>query len=536
MKTMDGALLKRCLAGGYRLLDQKKEEVNILNVFPVPDGDTGTNMSLTMQSAIKQIESVKSDRVSDVGKALGMGSLMGARGNSGVILSQLCRGIADAVKGKDVVRLEDFQSIFFSAKEKAYKAVMKPTEGTILTVARSFSEFVEANISQISSIPELLQGVLAYGNYTLQKTPDMLPALKEAGVVDAGGQGLVYLLAGFLAELTGLDSEELLQVEDLGPLQTGTTTGSVSSHLYRVEAELAEAGQKQKDLEKKLSAYAEGLSLDERGENLLVEYQTDHLEKSLKAFLSRYEIISLRVENLQREAAPEPVEKKTAEEKKDLKKYGFVTVSLGQGFNSIFEGLLVDQIVSGGQTMNPSTQDLYEAVERVDAENVFIFPNNKNIIMAADQVKDLTEKNVIVIPTRSIPQGFTALFNFDDQADPEENRKQMTESADSIITGQITYAVRDTEINGLKIKKDDYIGLINDQIVQTGQDRDQLLLALLEKYVNEEASLVTVYAGDGIEEEGFNRLAKKVENCYSDLDVDFEFGNQPTYFYIFSIE
>lgn len=542
MRIMDGALLLRCFERASDLLNEKKEEVNVLNVFPVPDGDTGTNMSLTMQSAIKHMQGVKTDNAGSIGKALGMGSLMGARGNSGVILSQLCRGISDAVTGKEVVQLEDFPSIFRSAKEKAYKAVMKPTEGTILTIARSFSEYTDANIDEMNSIEELLEGVLAYGQYTLEQTPDMLPALKEADVVDAGGQGLIYFLAGFLSELSGKSVDELLAVEhDANLTAEEVMDTDEPSSTYLVEAELLGVSGKAKKMESMLAAMTTNLVIMPVEKNLKVTYEAEKVDKSLAHLASFSELVSLKVKNQKAtgQVVKEDVKVEEAPVKKEnveLKNYGFVAVSLGEGFDEIFKSLMVDQIVSGGQTMNPSTADLYEAVNKVDAENVFIFPNNKNIIMAAEQVNELSDKNIIVIPTKSIPQGFTALFNFDDQATPEENKSLMTESLSTIKTGQITYAVRDTEVNSIQIKKDDFIGLIDGEIVKVGQDKEQLLIDLLDENIDEESSLITVYGGNEVDKDAFKKLASRVEKKFEDFDVDFESGDQPTYYYIFSIE
>lgn len=542
MRILDGAQLLRCFERANNLLNEKKEEVNVLNVFPVPDGDTGTNMSLTMQSAIKHMQGVKSASAGNIGKALGMGSLMGARGNSGVILSQLCRGFSDAVAGKEVIRLEDFRAIFRTSKDKAYKAVMKPTEGTILTIARAFSEYAEANIDEMNSIEELLEGVLAYGQYTLEQTPEMLPALKEAGVVDAGGQGLIYLLAGFLSELSGRPVQELLEIEHEEGLDSDhALLHEQSSLAYLVEAELLGVANRAKKMESVLAALTSNLTVNPLDDNLKVTFEADELDKSLTQLANFSEIVSLTVKNQtsSTKADKNVVKVGHVEEKKedvDLKNYGFVAVSLGEGFDEIFKSLMVDRIVSGGQTMNPSTQDLYEAVNQVNAKNVFIFPNNKNIIMAAEQVNELSDKNVIVIPTKSIPQGFTALFNFEDQASPEENKSLMTESLSTIKTGQITYAVRDTEVNSIQIKKDDYIGLIDGEIVQAGQDMDKLLMELLEDSIDEESSLITVYGGSDVDKDAFTKLASRVEKKFVDFDVDFEFGDQPTYYYIFSIE
>lgn len=528
MKKIDGELLKRCLVGAYDKLNQKKEEVNVLNVFPVPDGDTGTNMTLTMKSAISKIEKVESNSAKDIAKALGMGSLMGARGNSGVILSQLCRGISEASKGIETLQLEDFKDLFNIAKDKAYKAVMKPTEGTILTVARSISEFTDENISKFNSIEEYLKATLIYANDILKKTPDMLPALKEAGVVDAGGQGLVYLLLGFLEVLTGENQDELLNMSS-SEIEECDSVSSDQEYEYEVKV--------------KVKGNKDAFVFDAFGDAEFINgkavIQTNSPMEILDKAMEMGEVLYFKFvsNNSDEEIEDEKEEEVEVTEKKEpAHMYGFASVSLGEGFDKIFKELMCDEIISGGQTMNPSTQDLYEAVEKIDAKNVFILPNNKNIIMAAEQVNELSDKNVYVVPTKTIPQGFMAMLSFDETKSPEENLNDMTESLSTIKTGQVTYAIRDTEMNGLVIKKDDYIGIMDGNIVAVSDSPEKLVSELIDRNIDDETSLITVYGGDGIKEEQFDGLKEELESKYTDFDVDFEMGNQPTYFYIFSIE
>ncbi|MCI6157951.1 MAG: DAK2 domain-containing protein [Peptoniphilaceae bacterium] len=534
---MNGELLRACLKGAFEKLEKHKEEVNALNVFPVPDGDTGTNMTLTMKSAMEAVEKAV-PTTEAMGKALGNGSLMGARGNSGVILSQLCRGIAQAVKGKENLEVEDFPLLFASAKEKAYKAVMKPTEGTILTVARAFSEFTEQHKSDYQDIGQLLKATLQYGNYILQKTPDMLPTLKEAGVVDAGGQGLIYLLQGFTETLTGEELDSLLTVSTGFTVEPAEEKKAVSDEFaYSVRFRISDI-EKERML-RHIALHAQLESLSETDRQFAVEAFTNQPAKLLSSMMRRgsveeYHLLhSGETAEMEEEENPEEKQRSILENRKQ---FGFVAVSLGDGFDAIFRELRVDEIVSGGQTMNPSTADLWKAVQKVKAETVYILPNNKNIIMAAEQVNELADCEVIVIPTRSIPQGFTALFQFDESLSAEENRTQMTESLSTVITGQVTYAIRDTEINGITIHKGDQIGLVDGDIVASAQDPEQLVEKMIAENITDEASLLNLYRGEEADSIKCEALAEKLEARYPDLDFQMLEGGQPIYRYIFSIE
>lgn len=539
MKYISGEQFKHAVYGAFKKLEQMKEEVNTLNVFPVPDGDTGTNMTLTMKSAVAQIEASNSTALETVSKALGNGSLMGARGNSGVILSQLCRGLAGVLKGRETIDIRMTAEMLVAAKDKAYKAVMKPTEGTILTVAREMAEFAEANADRYDRIDIFLSDILAQGNAALAKTPQLLPILKEAGVVDAGGQGLVYLLAGFIETLTGASADELLSREAVATEdENGAAAESRLAYAmsFAVEHEMI----KPSKLRKTVAPLGENFDCVDRDGFWQVALETDQPWAVLQSLEPYGQFFRVRIDNTHDTtpgaAAAALQERPEPEAKKPMRKYGFVAVSLGEGFDRLFRDLMVDEIVSGGQTMNPSTADLFNAVSRVDAETVFILPNNKNIIMAAEQVDELSEKRVIVIPTRSIPQGFTALFNYDESLDPEENKASMTESLADIITGQVTYAIRDTEINGLQINTNDYIGLIDGQIVMKAETPEALVKALLESYVSDETSLVTIYAGADADSAKFEALKADMEETFDEIDIDCTDGGQPTYTYVFSIE
>ncbi len=547
MIILDGALFQRALYGAYKKLNEKKEEVNRLNVFPVPDGDTGTNMSLTMKSAAAQIERVKDLHVASVGKALGNGSLMGARGNSGVILSQLCRGISEAVKDKQTIVTSDIAAILGKATEMAYKAVMKPTEGTILTVARSMSEFAAANVSHYTEIEDFLRAILTEGNRTLAKTPDMLKALKDAGVVDAGGQGLLYLVAGFLETLTGEMTDEILLPREEAAKSVSFDADPEDSDIrfgYCTEFFIRTRGDDYLAFRGEIEGLGDSIVCIGMDDVIKTHIHTNHPGKVLELALKRGALMDIKIDNMrlqhQHRLLTEKEEAQLGQEPtasmKPNKPYGFVAVSLGAGFDSIFKDLMVDELVSGGQTMNPSTQDLLEAVNRVAADTVFIFPNNKNIIMAAEQVDALTEKRVIVIPSRSIPHGFTALLQFDESATPEENAEAMTESLNTVQIGQITYSIRDTEMDDLVIHEGDLIGLMNGHIVRVGQNAEELVQQLVGAYVTDEHSLITVYSGEDVQEEQAQKLMEALRSQWPEYDVEYERGDQPTYYYIFSIE
>lgn len=544
MKFMDGALFKKCLKGAYEKLEAHKDEVDQLNVFPVPDGDTGTNMTLTMKSAIDQMEQNQDESLASVGKALGFGTLMGARGNSGVILSQLCRGMADALKGKSALGIKEAADIFSSARQKAYKAVMKPTEGTILSVARSLDEFAKERAASDLSLEDFMKEAVLAANVMLQRTPDMLEELKEAGVVDAGGQGLVYLLTGFTETLAGEDLSDLTQLSKAGSTTTTLITlgeEKLSAHQsYKYFMKVKMVNSNQTWLKEKAGDYGLVKSLNQAKGADYLEIYTDEPQKLVSSFMKNGEVLELNF--IQAKATKmarlaEEIEKaEPVKAKEPRKKAGFVAVCLGDGFKVIFEQLMVDQIVTGGQTMNPSTRDLYEAASKVNAETVYILPNNKNIIMAAEQVESLSERKIVVIPSRSMPEGITALFNYNESASPEENEKAMTHSLSQVITGQVTYAIRSTEVGGLQIHKNERIGIINGEIKMAGKNDEEMVLELLKAYVRPEDALITLYAGKEVSEDHFKKLKDRVNREFRDKDVESEFGGQPIYSYIFSIE
>ncbi len=538
MREMSGSLFKKCLKSAYLKLDAEKEFVNELNVFPVPDGDTGTNMSMTTESAIEAMERVKEETPSALAKAMGNGSLMGARGNSGVILSQLCRGMADALKDKDKIDARALVDVFVCAKERAYKAVMKPTEGTILTVAAGMAAYAERNADQ-KDLLVLLKGILREGNQALQRTPEMLPALKEAGVVDAGGQGLIFLITGFVEEFSGENMEKLLDKSAASVNTMQITDFDASDHemskmAYFVKLKVEEIDRDR--LIRAINRHGVLETINAKGNTFYVKASTDTPEKLLGSVYRRGKIREFNMADIENMTEMADIHTIVEEETKTKKKVGFVAVSLGKGFEDIFKQMMVDEVVSGGQTMNPSTKDLYYAVEAVNAETVYLLPNNKNIILAAEQVDQLSSSNVVVIPSRSIPQGLTALFAYDSGSSIEENIDNMTDAMTEVITGQTTYAVRDTEIDGLKIKKGDRICLIDGEIVACGHDDIRLIEDSIENNMDDNIALITLYRGSEGDKEALKAMADRLGENYPDLDIEVEEGGQPTYSYIFSME
>lgn len=533
--------LKLAIKAAADKLTSFKDPVNALNVFPVPDGDTGTNMSLTMQSAADAVMAAPDD-VEKIAKALGNGSLMGARGNSGVILSQLCRGIAGALKGKKEITSSDLPTILEAAKNKAYKAVMKPTEGTMLTVARAMAEFATENGNKYDDIILFLKDILRYANYILGKTPEMLIELKEAGVVDAGGQGIVYLLQGFIESLSGEDLSDLLESSlTIRPRLDSETQTDPEEEQYDYNLQFEIGDIEKNRMIRHIERFGKIKNISNKGDDFRAEVVTNNPIRLLSSQAKRGKIKEVHILMTRDYEAghmsdPSYIALKTEENIEARKEYGFVAVCMGKGFENFFRDLNVDQLVSGGQTMNPSTRDLWEATEKINAQNIFILPNNKNIILAAEQVSQLTDKNIIVIPSRTMPEGIGAMFQFLESASVEDNKEAMLEGIRAVTTGQITYAVRDTEINGLEIKKGDNIGLLGGDIVATGSDETELLLDMLKTYLTGEHSMVSVYCGQDTANKDKDLLEKQLEEIVGDRDLEIIDGLQPIYSYVFSLE
>ncbi len=550
IKKIDGFKLQVMFKSAAEKLEENKDEVNSLNVFPVPDGDTGTNMLLTMKSALKQALVIEKNDASLVAQAASQGSLMGARGNSGVILSQLFRGFAAGIGEKDIVDSKTFALALKSASDTAYKAVMKPTEGTILTVARKCGEFAMSNSGKYNDLSIFLEEIIKYGNKILDKTPDMLPVLKQAGVVDAGGKGLMYLFIGMHSALTDenralviitKESEELAEPIDIKKTRPEIDTDNIKFG-YCTEFMINTGYKNVETFRDDISVFGDSL-LVVGGEGLIkVHIHTNNpgqvLERALKlGDLSDIKIDNMRYQHEEILLKDELIEmSKQNNNDNEKKEYSIVAISVGEGINALFKDLNVDVIVPGGQTMNPSTEDILSAIESTTGNNVIVLPNNSNIILAAEQAKLLSKRNISVIPTKSIPQGLAALIALDEEVGIEENIQKMNESLENVSTGQVTFAVRDTEFNENSIKKDDIIGLSDKEILSSGNNITDVSLDLLKKLINEDTSIITIIYGNDVSVEDAENLAEKVTEKYNDIDIELVYGGQPLYFYIFAVE
>ncbi len=539
-EKIDAALFRKALRGASGLLEANKDEVNALNVFPVPDGDTGTNMSLTIKSAIKEGLNEKSDDTYLVALAMSKGSLMGARGNSGVILSQLCRGFANGLKGKDYIDVEALAEAFKQASDMAYQAVMKPIEGTILTVARECGDYAKRLSRKEKDVIKFLELVIEHGNKTVEATTDMLPVLKEAGVVDAGGKGLMYIITGAYYGLTGVEDYE--EAEEMDSLHELVDSHETRGHRdtddivygYCTEFMINTDYDDVITLREELSTDADSLMVVAGDGIIKVHIHTNNPGMILEKALDLGELSDIKIDNMRYQH--EEILFKEESKKQELKKYGFVSISKGKGIDDLFEELKVDKVVSGGQTMNPSTEDILKAIESVEAETVFILPNNKNIILAAEQTVDLTDKEVIVVPTKSIPEGVASLMVFDAGEDANTNLKNMKDYIEEVKTGEVTFAVRDTEINKRKINKDDIIGISKGDIVASGKSVEATSLELIENMVDEDSSIISVFYGEDVSEEDAEALSDILEEKYSDIDIELIYGGQPLYYYLISLE
>lgn len=542
---IDGKMLKQAFLGAAQFLEDHKEEVDALNVFPVPDGDTGTNMSLTIKSSAKHIVDLEDNDAGKIALAASNGALMGARGNSGVILSQLFRGFATALKGVEKAGTKEIAEAFVLASETAYKAVMKPTEGTILTVARGCAEYAKKIYKEEKDIIVFLEKIINEGNIVLNKTPEMLPVLKEAGVVDAGGKGLMYVLTGAYNAITdgetiSIDSfkDEIIVRKEIKhdvEIEFGYCTEFLIDTAYEPEKFRDEI----KDFGDSMMVVG--------GENLIkVHIHTNNPGEVLEKALSHGPLKDIKIDNMRYQHGHVLADKLESEineidtiedkEEVEMKKYGFVAVSVGDGIDDLFKQLHVDYIIPGGQTMNPSTEDILNAINKVNAENILVLPNNSNIILAADQAKELSEKNVFVFPSKTVPEGITALLSFDQSKDMDENLEEIEEAVSYVKTAQVTYAVRDTEMNGKDIKKDDIIGVTRGDIVSVGKEVEEVSYDLIMNLKDEDSSLITIYYGNGIQLEEAENLANNLEEELGDYDIEVVYGGQPLYYYMFSIE
>lgn len=550
--TIDAEVLKKLFLAGAANLEAKKEWINDLNVFPVPDGDTGTNMTLTIMSAAKEVNSLAAPTMQTLSKAISGGSLRGARGNSGVILSQLLRGFTKVVRDYDELDSIIISTAFQKAVETAYKAVMKPKEGTILTVARGMADKILDLSTEIDDLEELLDKVIKYGDEVLEHTPDLLPVLKQAGVVDSGGQGLMQIMKGAYDALMGKEIDYEAVASQGGPSGSSEVSaqgleekeikfGYCTEFIVMLEKPYDAA--KEAEFKAYLESIGDSIVLVSDGEIVKVHVHTNHpglaFEKGLTfGSLTRMKVDNMREEHQERVIAnAEKAAKEQAKKDEPKKKYGFISVSAGEGLSEIFKSLGVDYIIEGGQTMNPSTEDMLNAIDKVNAENVFIFPNNSNIILAANQAQSIVEdKNIIVIPTKTIPQGISALIAYSEEASPEENTEAMTEEIANIKSGSVTYAVRDTEIDDKTIKQGDIMGIGDKTILSVGQNIQDVTKDMIEQLAGDDAELISIYYGSDVTEEDANALAKAVEAVCPDVDVEVNYGGQPIYYYILSVE
>ncbi len=552
-KVIDAQLLQKAFIAGAYNLERNKDYINELNVFPVPDGDTGSNMSLTIMAAAREVSALENPSMDELSKKISSGSLRGARGNSGVILSQLLRGFCKEIKGKKQITVSVLADGFVRAVETAYKAVMKPKEGTILTVAKGVAEKAVELSEMDMDFETLGQEILDHGNEVLKQTPELLPVLKEAGVVDSGGQGLMEFLTGAYNGLTG--KEEIKEPVTSGGAAKAQTMSSEeidTSHIkygYCTEFIIMLEKEYNAEIEAKfkefLTSIGDSLVVVSDDEIVKVHVHTNHPGLAFEKGLEYGSLTSMKVDNMREEHKEKVIHeqdrKKAAEQeaaKEEPKKpFGFVAVSVGEGLNDIFKDLGVDHIIEGGQTMNPSTEDVLDAISKVNAETVFVFPNNKNIILAANQAAEIEEeKQVIVIPTKTIPQGISALISFDETATAEANQAGMEDAIIAVKSGQVTYAVRDTSIDGKEIKTGDYMGIDDAGIQAVGQDITEVVKDLIGAMADEDSELLSIYYGSDVEEEKANALVEAVQAAYPDFEVEAHAGGQPIYYYILSLE
>lgn len=568
--TINAEALAKAFLAGAKNLEAKKEWINELNVFPVPDGDTGTNMSMTIMSAAKEVAAMAEPDMKSLAKAISSGSLRGARGNSGVILSQLFRGFTKVIAEYDEIDVQVLSDAFEKAVETAYKAVMKPKEGTILTVAKGMAvRAVELSEEETTDLLAFCEEVIKEGDHVLSMTPDMLPVLKQAGVVDSGGQGLMQVMKGALDSLQGKEIDYSIETPEKQP---AAETGSTS---YNIEAQAAQeikfayctqflimlekpiSTRQETEFKEYLESIGDSIVVVADDEIVKVHVHTNDPGLAMQRGLTYGSLTTIIIENMklerdekisalkEKEMQSETIEdvekqlkdEEAPKEQEPPKEMGFISVSIGDGINEIFQGLGVDYIIEGGQTMNPSTEDMLNAIEKVNAKNIFILPNNKNIILAANQAASLVEdKKIIVIPTKTIPQGITALINYIPDSTPEENAERMSEELGTVKTGQVTYAVRDTVIDDKEIKQDDFMGIGDQGILSVGKELETTVLDMIEQLIDEDSAIVSIYYGEDAREDAANAISEKITEAHPDVEVEVHYGGQPIYYYVISVE
>lgn len=544
LKCIDGRVLRRLIIAAANELNLNRQLVDSLNVFPVPDGDTGTNMSLTILAAAREVEKSNSESISEVAKLASNGSLRGARGNSGVILSQLIRGFAKGLDGLDEADISDLSEAFQNARSTAYKAVMKPKEGTILTVATAIADASAAAALETENSEDFLEKVIKSGNEMLEKTTDMLPALKQAEVVDAGGKGLMFILSGALLNLKNGKNETI--EENSNQSQEPQTISSPISKTaqqnikfgYCTEFFVMKKNPSESEvdeLRKYLSSIGDSLIVVADDEVIKVHVHTNHPGQAIEKALTFGALNGLKIDNMRIQHTNKINFDNQSEAPK--KERGFISVASGDGLSKIFKNMGADAVIYGGQTMNPSTDDILKAIEKVNAKTVFVLPNNKNIILASEQAADMcTDKKVIVIPTTSIPEGIAALINYDESLDEKTAVENMKDGIKDLISLSITFAVRDTSVSGIEIKKGDYLGMNGGEIAAVSNNMNECLSKLIENAIVEDSEVITVYYGSDVSEKDAEKAAEDIRSKYPECEVELYYGGQPVYYYIISVE
>ena len=541
---IDAIVLKKALIGALNSLGENKEIVDALNVFPVPDGDTGTNMLLTMKSAVTNAVKEENKTIKEIANALSKGALLGARGNSGVILSQLLRGFKEAIEDKEYIDIEGLMEAFVKASEVAYKAVMRPTEGTILTVSKDLAGFALKNYRNYTELSKFADDAFIALEESLNRTPELLSVLKEAGVVDAGGKGLYFIVKG---AIKGARTEKLeITVQDVNKTKQTANRKEISTdnikYGYCTEFIITGDTSKVDEFKETISKIGDSMVVVALDDIIKCHIHSNNpgqvIEEALKlGYLKDIKIDNMRLQHHEILFSEGEYKNSNKEEKaKEHKKYGFIAVSSGDGFTKIFKDLKVDEVVTGGQTMNPSTEDFMEAIDNINADDIFIFPNNKNIIMAAKQTIDLSDKNIHVVETRNMPEAISAMITFDEEMSADEILESMKEAISEVKTGEVTFAVRDTTIDGKEIKKGNYLAISSSKILASSADLNETTMAMLDELIDEDTSLVTLYLGEDAEKSQAEELIEKLEEKYPDIDFEAIESKQALYYYIISLE
>lgn len=551
LEKLNGTQFAKMVLVGARHLTNNAKNIDALNVFPVPDGDTGTNMNLSMTSGAKEVQQVESDHISDVAKAFSKGLLMGARGNSGVILSQIFRGFAKGMENNEYVTTKELAVAFEEGVKTAYKAVMKPVEGTILTVAKDAAEKASEKAEEETDIISFMEMVLQEAKASLKRTPDLLPVLKEVGVVDSGGQGLVTIYEGFIAALKGeelpeevetIRYDEIINAEHHKINQEFMDTSEIefgycTEFMVKFEDEKTkETPFNEENFRNELSKHGDSLLVVSDEDVVKVHVHVEYPGNVLSLGQQYGSLINMKIENMREQHSTILREQKPQKVKQKKQTYAIVTVAMGTGIKSLFESLGATVVIEGGQTMNPSTKDIADAIEKANAENILILPNNKNIVMAAEQAAEIAKENVAVVKTKTIPQGISALLAFHPEQDLTENQQQMEANCQVVKTGQVTYAVRDTTINGMLIKKGNFMGIVDGEIKVTESDKKETVTKLLQSLISDDDEILTILYGEDVDEDEIEKLEEFVEDNFEDLEIETHNGKQPIYSYIFSVE